>query len=174
MNLFGQSLLEGAGDRLLKSLSAPLQNWLVAHPVAQWLVMHPLWLLGLVVMAIALLIGLFGAIGRLTENIWLRLFRVPLWLLAAVFGSGLKLARLLAQTSAQKASEPEPENATQRLCLILARLDELRDEEAALLSEVKGLLGQTTLQSGRENRSYSDETSGETETISDEIRAQMD
>ncbi|GAB4459104.1 MAG: hypothetical protein OHK0037_03900 [Elainellaceae cyanobacterium] len=145
MNPFGSSLLEGAGDRLLKSLSTPLQSWLAAHPVAQWLVMHPLWLLGLVVMAIALLVGLFGAIGRLTENIWLRLFRIPLWLFATVFGGSFKLAKILTKSSTFKADAPEAESSTQRLCTILARLDTLRQEEEALLVEMKALLGQANL-----------------------------
>lgn len=153
MNSFGQPLVDGLGDRLLKSLSAPLQTWLAAHPIAQWLVMHPLWLLGLVVGAIALLVGLFGAIGRLTQNLWLGLFHVPLWLLAAIFGSSLRLTGVLAKSSARQNSPPLSENPTQRLDQILTRLEELRREEELLLAELKILVQETGSEVGAETSS---------------------
>jgi hypothetical protein len=142
MNPFGQSLLDGLGDRLLESLSTPLQTWLAAHPIAQWLVMHPLWALGLIVGAIALLVGLFGAIGRLTENLWLRLFQVPLWLFASIFGGGFQLAKRLSQSSTRHPHKTDSDNPTQRLDQILARLEELRCEEEQLLVELKTLVAE--------------------------------
>ncbi|MFQ3616707.1 MAG: hypothetical protein SNJ57_07570 [Cyanobacteriota bacterium] len=159
MNSFGQPLLDGVGDRLLKSLSAPLQTWLAAHPIAQWLVMHPLWLLGLVILAIALLVGLFGAMGRLTENLWLRLFRLPLAVFAAILGGGFRLARMLAKSSAQQnnsssfLSSDGVTNPTQRLDQILARLDEVRREEETLLAELKILVRQADLETSLETGS---------------------
>lgn len=153
MNPFGQLLQDGLGDRLLKSLSAPLQTWLAAHPIAQWLVMHPLWLLGLVVGAIALLIGLFGAIGRLTQNLWLGLFRVPLWLLAAIFDSSLRLIGVPAKSSARQNGSSISENPTQRLDQILTRLEELRREEELLLAELKILVQETDSAVGSETGS---------------------
>jgi len=157
MNRFEQPLVNGVGDRLLKSLSAPLQTWLAAHPITQWLVMHPLWLLGLVVGAIALLVGLFGAIGRLTENIWLRLFQAPLWLFTwlfgAVFGGSFRLAGVLANSSARQNSPPISEEPTQRLDQILARLEEVRREEETLLAELKILVKETGSESGLESSS---------------------
>jgi hypothetical protein len=154
MNPFGQSLLDRLGDRLLQSLNAPLQSWLATHPVAQWLLMHPLWLLGLVILAIALLVGLFGAIGRLTENLWLRLFRVPLWLFAGIFGSGFRLVRALAKSSARQNSPSISKNPaqtpTQRLDQVLTRLEELRRDEELLLAELKILVKDSGLVSGSE------------------------
>ncbi|BAU41974.1 hypothetical protein [Leptolyngbya sp. O-77] len=147
MNPFGQSLLDGLGDRLLKSLSTPLQTWLVAHPIAQWLVTHPLWTLGLVIGAIALLVGLFGAIGRLTENLWLRLFQMPLWLFASIFGGGFQLAKRLSHSSSTRpSSNADSDNSTQRLDQILTRLTELHREEEQLLVELKTLVGEASLE----------------------------
>ncbi|HIK41897.1 hypothetical protein [Thermoleptolyngbya sp. M55_K2018_002] len=142
MNPFGQSLLDSLGDRLLESLSTPLQTWLAAHPIAQWLVMHPLWALGLIVGAIALLVGLLGAIGRLTENLWLRLFQVPLWLFASIFGGGFQLAKRLSQSSTRHPRKTDSDNPTQQLDQILARLTELRREEEQLLVELKTLVAE--------------------------------
>lgn len=166
MNSFRQPLLDGIGDRLLKSLSTPVQTWLAAHPIAQWLVIHPLWLLGLVVMAIALLVGLFGAIGRLTENLWLRLFQVPLWLFSAIFGGGFRLAGVLAKSSAQQnkssyfsADLPDLSDLSdlkhpmQRLDQIFARLEEVRREEETLLAELKILVRAVGSESGLESGS---------------------
>lgn len=146
MNPFGQTLLHGLGDRLLQSLSTPLQTWLAAHPIAQWLVIHPLWTLGLLVGAIALLVGLFGAIGQLTENLWLRLFRVLLWLFASIFGGGFQLAKRLSQSSTQHPSKAGSDNSTQRLDQILTRLEELHREEDQLLAELKTLVGEAGLE----------------------------
>lgn len=142
MNPFGQSLLDSLGDRLLESLSTPLQTWLAAHPIAQWLVMHPLWALGLIVGAIALLVGLFSAIGRLTENLWLRLFQVPLWLFSSIFGGGFQLAKRLSQSSTRHPYKTDSDNPTQRLDQILCRLEELRREEEQLLVELKTLVAE--------------------------------
>ncbi|MDG2616095.1 hypothetical protein P7L53_07535 [Thermoleptolyngbya sichuanensis XZ-Cy5] len=142
MNPFGQSLLDGLGDRFLEALITMLQTWLAAHPIAQWLVVHPLWALGLIVGAIALLVGLFSAIGRLIENLWLRLFQAPLWLFASIFGGGFQLAKRLSQSSTPHPHKTDSDNPTQQLDQILARLAELRREEEQLLVELKTLVGE--------------------------------
>lgn len=62
-------------NSMIQSIVGPVRVWLMEHPTLAWWVVHPLWSLLAVVVAIALLIGLFGAIGRLTESIWLTLFQ---------------------------------------------------------------------------------------------------
>lgn len=84
-----RSLLNTATSGLTQSIVSPLQTWLAAHPLVEWWVVHPVWALGLLVAAIALLVGLFGAIGRLTENVWITafkaLFKLLQWVAIATF-----------------------------------------------------------------------------------------
>ena len=84
-----RSLLNNATSGLTQSIVSPLQTWLAAHPLVEWWVVHPVWALGLLAVAIALLVGLFGAIGRLTENVWITafkaLFKLLRWVAIATF-----------------------------------------------------------------------------------------
>lgn len=102
-----RSLLNNATSSLTQSIVNPIQSWLAAHPLLEWWVVHPVWALSLLVVAIALLVGLFGAIGRLTENIWITAFKAVFkllrWvaiatfiLLKALFG----IVRRISQTAA--------------------------------------------------------------------------
>lgn len=70
-----RSLLNSTTSSIAQAIVGPVRVWLTEHPALAWWVGHPLWSLILVVVAIALLVGLFGAVGRLTENIWLTLFQ---------------------------------------------------------------------------------------------------
>ena len=70
-----RSLLDHATGSMAQSIVNPLRLWLAAHPLLEWWLGHPLWILTVLVVAIALLVGLFGVLGRLTENIWLTLFK---------------------------------------------------------------------------------------------------
>jgi len=106
-----RSLLNNATSSLTQSIVSPVQNWLAAHPLLEWWVVHPVWALGLLAVAIALLVGLFGAIGRLTENVWITafkaLFKLLRWgaiatflLLKALFG----VVRRISQTTPSASS----------------------------------------------------------------------
>lgn len=88
-----RSLLNSTSSSIAQSIVGPVRAWLTEHPALEWWVLHPFWSLILVVLAIALLIGLLGAIGRLTENIWLTLFQTVFKLVRWVAIASVMLLR---------------------------------------------------------------------------------
>jgi hypothetical protein len=141
--LLGNRLIDGAVD----AIATPILNWLAAHPLWQWLFSHPFWLLGIVLLAILLLAGLLGAIGRLTENLWMALLRFPFWLTQWLFKQSYRLfLRLLGRKDrADRADRAlAPVNQQERLADILNRLDAIQQEQDALLQEVRTILAKET------------------------------
>ncbi len=127
-------LTDTVTDALQSVLISPWQRWLAEHPLVAWLVMHPLWALALVGLGLLLFAGLWSAIARLTEGFWLTLVRLPFrlggWLFVAI-------ARLLLHRRNKAAKPAESPN---RLSDIMARLDQLQTEQAALLAEMHQLV----------------------------------
>ena len=114
-----RSLLDHATGSMAQSIVNPLRLWLAAHPLLEWWLGHPLWMLTVLVVAIALLVGLFGILGRLTENIWLTLFKTLFillrWVAIATFtlfkalvGLGLRRLRRATQPASALVSEAAP------------------------------------------------------------------
>ena len=124
-----------------ESLTQPVQDWLLAHPFGNWLLSHPLWAIGLVLIALLLLSGLFGAIAQLTQKLWIVLLRSPVvligWLVAGIVL--LVKAPFSASFNAKKQL-PAAETQQQRLAEILDRLDDLKQEQDNLLQEAKQIL----------------------------------
>ena len=119
------------------SLTQPMQDWLLAHPYGKWLLIHPLWAIGLVLIALLLLFGLFGAIAQLTQKLWIILLRSPLLLVGWVVLGLVQLAKIPFKP---KGALPAAETKQQRLTEILDRLDALKREQDELLQEVKQIL----------------------------------
>ena len=131
--LIFQQFLGGFWD----SLTQPIQDWLLAHPFGNWLLSHPLWAIGLVLIALLLLSGLFGAIAQLTQTLWIVLLRSPVvligWLVAGI-------VLLVKAPFSAKRQLPAAETKEQRLAEILDRLDALKQEQDTLLQEAKQIL----------------------------------
>jgi type VI protein secretion system component VasK len=120
-----------------QSLTQPIQDWLLDHPFGNWLLSHPLWAIGLVLIALLLLSGLFGAIAQLTQTLWIVLLRSPVvligWLVAGII--------LLVKAPFRSPGKlPAAETKQQRLAEILDRLDALKQEQDNLLQEAKQIL----------------------------------
>jgi len=131
---------------VLDSVTIPVRDWLIDHPLIYWLVSHPLWLLGLIVVLILLLAGLVGAIARLTENLWLAVLRSPLslsrWLWKLVSPLISPLIPKLPLWHTLWHNQPPVETVTpqQRLVDLLNRLDTLQQQQDEVLQEVRALL----------------------------------
>jgi hypothetical protein len=127
-------------QQLTSSIMAPFQEWLLAHPVWHWLFTHPVWLLGLVILSLFLFVGLLGAIAQLTEAVWLAILQFPLKLVQWIFTAVVALFKLPFTPRFTASSSPNPETQTERLTLILNRLEALRQEQDELLGEVRSIL----------------------------------
>jgi hypothetical protein len=129
---------------LQRTLQDAVQQWLANHPVMAWLAMHPWISVALLGLAIILLWGLLGAIARLAQSVWLGLLRLPFWMtgwLLLHLGRHLRAQGLIAL--AQRPADPH-----QRLMDLTQRLDVLRQEQDAVLAEVRSLLDQLPSRDG--------------------------
>ena len=126
-------------DQVLNSLTAPLQRWLTAHPAGYWLVSHPLWLVGLILIGLLLLSGLFGAIAQLTQKLWIFVLQAPLLLTRWIFAAIFQLLRAIFRWKGN-AEKPVENAQQQRLDEILSRLEVLKQEQDDLMKEVKAIL----------------------------------
>lgn len=125
-------------DQLLSRIRLPIQDWLATHPLWNWLLTHPLWLLGTIILLLFLLAGLLGAIASLTEKIWLFVLQAPIRLMQLIFIGTLKLLKIpfLPRANSQKSTQSRPE----RLTVILDRLEALKQEQDALIQEVRSIV----------------------------------
>ncbi|MDX2097480.1 MAG: hypothetical protein SFW36_06855 [Leptolyngbyaceae cyanobacterium bins.59] len=128
----------GIQHNMQEAIVGSFQNWLLQHPFLLWLVTHPLWSVGIVLLAIFLFWGLLQAVTRLTERIWLFILQAPLKLIQGGF-------RVLTFLISRKTPETTPievqkEDPRQRLTTIVNRLEALRQEQDALMQEMKQLL----------------------------------
>ena len=124
-------------DRVLNSLTSPLQNWLADHPMGYWLVSHPLWLVGLILITLVLLSGLFGAIAQLTQKLWVFVLQAPLSLARWMFVTLFQVFGIALRWKGDAAKPPEN---VHRLTEILSRLEGLRQEQDELIKEAKTVL----------------------------------
>ena len=126
-------------DQFWQSILNPIRDWLSQYPWLQWLVTHPLWLGGTILLIIFMFSGLIGAIGQLTQKIWIALLRSPFLLLQWLFVGIFRLTRMLLGWKTEPAKLPA-DNSQTRLQELLDRLDTLRQEQDELLQEVKTIL----------------------------------
>jgi hypothetical protein len=110
-------------------LSIRLDHWIQSHPLIQWLISHPLGAIGLGLLSLFLLTGLLSAIGRLGEQLWLRLLRSPIALLSSI-----------TRNLSSRIQQIRPTAKPDRLTEILDRLEILRQEETVLMEEMRQLV----------------------------------
>ncbi|MFM7423894.1 MAG: hypothetical protein ACKO7W_02630 [Elainella sp.] len=124
-------------NNVLETLFGPVQTWLGQHPVFFWLSSHPLWLLALILLLLFLFSGLLRAVAGLTEQLWLGLLKLPIWLVQGLWQSSLFLLRRAKSTppSIPPLAAAPPDRLTQ----VLERLEALRQEQEALLKEMREL-----------------------------------
>ncbi len=111
------------------AIGGRFDRWVGTHQVFNWLVGHPLSAIGLGLFSLFLFAGLISAIGRLGEQLWLKLLKSPIAILSGVT-AGLR----------QTVRRIRPDSGADRLGEILDRLEELRQEESALMEELGRLV----------------------------------
>jgi hypothetical protein len=133
-------------------------QWLVAHPYLAWMISHPLPSLGLLLVLIFSLSGLIKAIGRGFEQIWLFLLTTPFKLLQPIFRLVWRSIEGIFGHNNSREEQVESKlmltAPSERIELILDRLQTLHQEQQGLVSELSTLLAATSVQS--ESHSLSD------------------
>jgi hypothetical protein len=125
-----------------RAISAYFTQLVFAHPYLAWAIAHPLPSLGLLLLAIFSLRGLFQAIGRGIDRVWLFLLTTPFKLLQPIFQGiwSYVYSRFghnspSQQLAAPATADPKPE----RIAVVVARLQQIGREQDLLLQELATL-----------------------------------
>ena len=133
------------------AITSYFTQWLTAHVYLAWIISHPLPSLGLLLLAIFSLWGLFKAIGRGIEQIWLFLLTTPFKLLQPILRLMWRsIQRGFGHTSfsgEQLESKPILPAHSERIDRIIDRLQLLSQEQENLLGELSTLMNSTTIKS---------------------------
>ncbi len=122
-----------------QAISSYFSNWLSQHVYLAWILAHPLPSLILLIVGIFLLLGLFKAIGRGMEQIWVFLLKTPFRLLQPL--SRLiwrSIRRIFGHTNLSESSLAVQTTA-ERIESIVDRLQILAHEQELLLGELSTL-----------------------------------
>ena len=129
------------------AITSYFTQWLTAHVYLAWIIAHPLPSLGLLLLAIFSLWGLFKAIGRGIEQIWLFLLTTPFKLLQPLvrlmwrsIQRGLGRTNFSEEQLESKLISPAHSQQIER---IIDRLQSLSQEQEKLLSELSTLVDTT-------------------------------
>jgi hypothetical protein len=132
-------------DRLVGNY---LTQWWLAHPYLAWMAAHPVPSCGLLLLAIFSLWGLFKAIGRGIEQIWLFLLTTPFKLLQPIFkGIWSAIRPRFGHTNSNRelAAPVTSTPATARIAVVVAHLQQLSQEQDILLQELAQLADSTSV-----------------------------
>lgn len=128
-------------DSISNSVSSSWHNWLLQHPVISWLVNHPLialisGLLTLILM-VRLLATIYRAIANMMDRMWLWILRSPWLLLKFLFGWSPKSTKATTTiTNYEVTNNPE------QLQEIMARLDQIQQQQEQIIQDLAELKGQ--------------------------------
>ncbi len=133
------------------AITSYFTQWLTAHAYLTWILSHPLPSLGLLLLAIFSLWGLFKAVGRGIEQIWLFLLTTPFKLIQPILRlTWRSIQRGFGHTNfsgeqleSKLISSPQAE----RIERIIDRLQLLSQEQENLLGELSKLMNSTTIKS---------------------------
>ena len=122
-----------------QAIASYFTNWLGQHFYIAWILAHPMPSLVLLIVGILLLLGLFKAIGRGMERVWIFLLKTPFRLLQPLFRliwrSTLRIFGHTNFSESQLAVQTTPE----RIESIVDRLQTLAREQELLLGELSTL-----------------------------------
>jgi hypothetical protein len=135
-------------DSIERAISVYFSQLVFAHPYLAWTISHPLPSLGLLFLAIFSLRGLFQAIGRGIDRVWLFLLTTPFKLLQPIFKGiwSLIRSRFGHNNPSQEIVTPTIANpANERIAVVVARLQQLSQEQDILLQELANLADSTSV-----------------------------
>jgi hypothetical protein len=132
-------------------------QWWIAHPYLFWMISHPLPSLGLLLLTIFSLWGLMKAIGRGIEQIWLFLLTTPFKLLQPIFRAIWRsIQRVFGHNNSESDrvnSQIIPNSPTERIDVVVDRLQILNREQDLLLQELATLTSSSSVTPQRKQKS---------------------
>ena len=138
-------------ESIERAISNYFSQWLAQHFYLAWAIAHPLPSLMLLVVAIFTLSGLFKAIGRGFEQIWLFLLKTPFKLLQPIFRlMWSAIRRIFGYTNPSTSSlsaKPTQIPTAERIDRIIDRLHTLTQEQESLLRELSTIMSSSSVSS---------------------------
>ena len=127
-------------DAIQAELSNTIHNWVAEHPLINWALHHPLQILGMVLLVIFMLRGLFKLIDKLIVDAWVSAFKY-LFQLSSLLLRGLKKDNSSkALSDLEKSLKLELPEQQVQLVEILPRLEVISQEQNQLLQKVTTIL----------------------------------
>ncbi|MBW4487139.1 MAG: hypothetical protein KME12_05050 [Trichocoleus desertorum ATA4-8-CV12] len=124
-------------DAMQNALGGAMQQWMAEHQFWAWVLQHPFWSVGLLLVLLVLLQGLLSTIAQLIQQAGIGLLRSPWKLSQWLFGfSARSFQSALTAGDAKQGTDSKQ----QRLSEIVDRLEALKQEQDALLQEVKAIV----------------------------------
>lgn len=135
---------------LENAIDFTIKNWLNQHPVLFWLVTHPIWTLIIFLFVIFLIFGLFEAVTTLIKSLWLFIFKMPEKLVRKTanltiitfqnIGNQIFWPQNSHQNKLKLTKIGNKSDRQQRIAEILDRLEQLKQEQNRLLTEIAEML----------------------------------
>lgn len=118
-------------------------QWAIAHPNIAWAIEHPLMAIGLLLLVIFALAGLFKAVGRGIEKIWIWLLTTPFKLIQPMFrplwGAIRWRSLSFGESRFGSINNNDVSPNDNRIEQIISRLDAIHQEQETLLRELATL-----------------------------------
>ena len=142
-----EHLTGGVADAIQVQLSSMIHKWLATHPVISWAISHPLQTLGMMLLVIFLVRGLFKLLAQSIEKVWLLVLKSPFLLGQFLLKGSSKLIGLRGANESQPVS-PKPEQVLNlespeqqvQLAQLLQRIESISQEQSQLLQKVMTIL----------------------------------
>jgi hypothetical protein len=145
-----------------QAIASYFSNWLGQHSYLVWMLAHPLPSLILLIIGIFLLLGLFKAIGRGMEQLWVFLLKTPFRLLQPLFRLIWRSTlRIFGHTNFSE-SQLTVQTTTERIESIVDRLQILAREQELLLGELSSLTTSSVRSESRFSKGEASPTKSDT------------
>ena len=108
------------------------EAWASIYPIFHWVIEHPFGALLLAFIGLYLFWGLLRSLIYLTENLWIRLLRAPVWILQQFLG-WLRQRLSLPQSKTSAADSLNRD----RLTDLIAQLEDSHQQQADLIQRAK-------------------------------------
>ena len=127
-------------DRFNHSFGSSIAIWLTNHPLIAWAVGHPfitlIASLIIAVLTIRLMATIYRAIANIIDRMWLGILRSPFILLKLIFGWE---AKTKADSLNTVVTNYEVTNDSEKLALIMARLNTIEQQQEQIIKDLAAL-----------------------------------
>jgi len=120
-------------------INSYVTDWMNHHVILAWLLTHLLYSIGILLVSIVLILGLFQALGGLIVKGWMAVLVSPVTLMRSLLPKTVKLTAT-NNKNGFLSPKSDSEDPKERCKTILHRLNEIKQEQDNLLQELAKIL----------------------------------